>query len=82
MVKFSCSEELSIDEVVERMVEVSPGTGERAALGEIGRHERVQQSKTGRQDVAVGFGKPQRAEDPLPSYLTGCLFDPFWRIRC
>ncbi len=46
-----------VDEISESEVQLSPGAGERAAFGEIGGHERIEQSETGRQHSAVCLGE-------------------------
>ena len=54
---------MSLDEVVENEVQLSPGSGQWAALGEIGRDQGIQQSQTGCQNPAVGFGE-QHGDTP------------------
>jgi hypothetical protein len=54
---------LSIDEVVERVIQISPGSGERAASGELGREQGVEQSEARRQDPAMGLGE-QHGDTP------------------
>ena len=49
--------ELAIDEVVECEVQLSPGTGEWAALGDVVRHQGVQECEAGGEDAAMGLGE-------------------------
>jgi hypothetical protein len=50
-------EKLLVDEVIECEVQLSPGGGEWAVLGDLDGHKRVDESETGGEDPTVGLGE-------------------------
>ena len=46
---------MAVNEVVENMVELAPGGSERAAVGEVGREDRVEERKARSEDSSVGL---------------------------
>ena len=45
------------DEVVECMIQLTPGVCQRATLGEVGRECRIEEGEARREDSAVGLGE-------------------------
>ena len=56
MVKLGCTQ-LVVDEIVKREVQLAPGGGQWTALGDVVRHQGVQECEAGSEHPAMGLGE-------------------------